>query len=243
MLRVTNLVGFGGGKKPSIRFVGSKTIDLAGATSGTTTIDCSTGLTGGIGTTAAIGDVIIGVFATGSDRNRTLSIVDGDATAYTLIDSELHTNSTIDANLRVAYNTVSNANDLDAVFGNIGDADDSGALAVYVFRGVGAVGSVNTTINNATAIVNPPSVTPTVSGSFIVAVGACGHSRNIASLSNSELTGFVQQNSLGTFDCNMGIGHKPDWTSGAFDPVAFTWSEVDSTNYSYAAMTFVLEPA
>lgn len=230
----------------AIQFVGAATDGKLGATSGTSTIALNSGLTGGIASSVSEGDLVIAVFGTGSTANRTLSITDG-ANAYTLIASELYSNDNVDANLRVAYKFMGSTPDTNTTFGPTGNASDAGAMAVYVFRGVDQTTPLDVAAVTATGIngvyADPPSITPSTAGSFIVCVGAGAHFAGTQTYSSSDLTDFI---SVGGPDDNndatIGIGHKDDWTSGAFDAAAFTFSSGSNINLSWAAITIALRP-
>jgi hypothetical protein len=229
----------------AIEFVGGNTAGKLGATSGDTTIALNASLTGGIASAVAAGDLVIAAFSTGSAADRTLAITDG-TNAYTLIDSELYQNDTEDTNLRVAYKFMGATPDAATTFGPTGNAADAGAMAVYVFRGVDqgtpldvaavAAGALNT------QLVDPAPITPVSAGAYIVCVGA-GAREGLGDFSSSDLTDFrTQSGSDDTNDTTLGIGHKPDWASGEFNPAAWTHSAGDSTNYSWAALTIALRP-
>jgi hypothetical protein len=229
----------------AIEFVGGNTAGKLGATSGNTTIALNGSLTGGIASAVAAGDLVIAAFATGSAADRTLAITDG-TTGYTLIDSELHANDTEQTNLRVAYKFMGGTPDASTTFGPTGNIADAGAMAVYVFRGVDTstpldVAAVPATALN-TQLANPGPITPTTAGAYIVCVGA-GAREGLGDFSSSDLTDFrTQSGSNDTNDITLGVGHKPDWASGEFNPAAWTHSVGDSVNYSWAAMTIALRP-
>jgi hypothetical protein len=227
----------------AIEFVGGNTAGKLGATSGDTTIALDASLTGGIASAVAAGDLVIAAFSTGSAADRTLAITDG-TNAYTLIDSELYQNDTEDTNLRVAYKFMGATPDAATTFGPTGNAADAGAMAVYVFRGVDqgtpldvaavAAGATNT------QLVDPAPITPANAGAYIVVVGA-GAREGLGDFSSSDLTDFrTQSGSDDTNDTTLGIGHKPDWASGEFNPAAWTHGAADSTNYSWASLTIAL---
>jgi hypothetical protein len=226
-----------------IQFVGGNITSKAGATSGNSTIALNSGLTGGISSSVSNGDLVLAVFATGSTADRTLSITDG-TNNYTLVGTELYSNDSTDTNLRVAYKFVSG--DTSVTFGPTGSTNDAGAMAVYVFRGVHPTTPLDvaavTDTNINTGAANPPSITPVTAGSFIVAIGASG-SFSTYTFTSSELVSFRTVNGSGVNDITLGIGHKNDWTSGAFDPVAFGLSDADSTGNSWAAITLALRRA
>jgi cytochrome c556 len=229
----------------AIEFVGGNTAGKLGATSGDTTIALNGSLTGGIASAVSAGDLVIAAFSTGSAADRTLAITDG-TNAYTLIDSELYQNDTEDTNLRVAYKFMGATPDAATTFGPTGNAADAGAMAVYVFRGVDqgtpldvaavAAGATNT------QLVDPAPITPVSAGAYIVCVGA-GAREGLGDFSSSDLTDFrTQSGSDDTNDTTLGIGHKPDWAAGEFNPAAWTHGAADSTNYSWASLTIALRP-
>jgi hypothetical protein len=230
----------------AIQFVGGATSAKVGATSGDTTIALNSGLAGGLAAAVAAGDFVIAVFGTGSTVDRTLAITDG-TNPYTLIDSELYSDDTIDTNLRVAYKVMGGTPDTATTFGPTTDAADSGAMQVYVFRGVNVATPLDVAAVPATGIdtsrADPPSITPSTAGSFIVCVGAAGHNGAVDTFTSGDLTDFQTVGGLNdTNDITTGIGHIDNWTSGAFDAAAFGHTQADFNGYSWAAMSIVLRP-
>jgi hypothetical protein len=231
-----------------IQFVGGATAAKAGATSGTSTIALNSGLTGGLASAVSNDDLVIAVFGTGSAADRALSITDG-STDYTLIGSELNSSDNCNTNLRVAYKFVSG--DTATTFGPTGNTSDAGVMAVYVFRGVDPTTPLDVSVTTATGtntmLANPPSITPATAGAFIVCLGVGGHDNNQeppATFASSDLEDFLTRNADDIFRATIGIGHKSDWTSGAFDASQFTLAAGnDSTAYSWAAMSIALRPA
>lgn len=233
----------------AIQFVGGKTAAKVGATSGDSTIALNSGLTGGIGSAAQANDVVIAVFATGSTADRTLAITDG-TNPYTLIASELYQAGTdYDTNLRVAYKRMGSTPDASTTFGPTGNNSDAGAMAVYVFRGVDPTTPLDVTATTASggssSKANPPSITPSTSGAYIVCIGAAAHSDGGSSVfTASGLVDFLTIGSNDTNDVMLGIGHKDDWSSGAFDCAAFGNSVFVFFEFenSWAAMSIALRP-
>jgi hypothetical protein len=231
----------------AIQFVGGATAGKAGATSGNTTIALNSGLTGGIASAVSAGDLVIAVFGTGSTADRTLAITDG-TTNYTLIGTELYANDTFDTNLRVAYKFMGGTPDTATTFGPTGSANDAGAMAVYVFRGVDSttpldVSAATTTIINSLLVV-PPDVTPSTAGAFPVVAGAAAHNGGVDTFTSSDLTDFRTQGGTNdTNDVTIGIGHQDNWTSGATNYATWGCTQATSNTYSCAAVTFVLRPA
>lgn len=225
----------------AIQFVGGNTATKAGATSGNSTVSL-TALTGGISSSAAAGDLVIAVFVTGSAADRTLSITDG-TTAYTLINSELYANgTTYDTNLRVAYKRLTAA-DANVTFGPTLNAQDAGAMAVYVFRGVSSTTPLDVAAVPATGTgtgrPNPASITPATSGAFIVLAGGASAGTG-ATFTASYLTAFRTVSSSDTNDAMVGIGHLA-WTSGPYDGAQWTGGTTNAAD-SWAAMSIALRP-
>jgi hypothetical protein len=227
-----------------IQFVGGKAAGKNGATSGNTTLSLTSDLTGGIASSVSNNDLVVAAFATGSNADRTLSITDG-ANPYTLIGTELYANDNGDTNLRVAYKFVSG--DTATTFGPTGATADDGTTAVYVFRGVNMTTPLDVAAVTATGInasnANPPSITPTTPGAFILCIGAACPDAGATSFSSSDLVLFRSVNNMnGSFFSLMGLGIKDDWVSGAFDAAAFTPSNTTTAD-SWAAMSIALRPA
>lgn len=236
--------------KGPIQFVGGATAVKDGATTGTSTIPLNSGLTGGISASAQSGDFVIATFSGADTGNidRTYSISDG-TTEYTAI-ADLFSNSTADVNFRAAYKFITA--DTATTFGPTGTTNAKGTMSVYVFRNVNTTTPLDVAATTATAIntriANPPSITPITSGAFIVAIGVGGVGQT-ATYSSSDLINFFTAvpAGLSTFftpgGTVLGIGHKADWVSGAFDPAAFTLSIADSTSVGFCAVTIALRPA
>lgn len=235
-----------------IQFVGGNISRKAGATSGNTTIALNSGLTGGIASAAQSGDFVLGVYATASTADRSLSITDG-STAYTLIASELYSNVAVDTNLRCGYKFITG--DTATTFGPTGNSADSGAMAVYVFRGVDTTTPLDVAAQSGTGSVNEsnPSVpsgspiTPVTYGAFIVSIGAMalvGLSAGDVFNTPSELVDFLRIVGVDTNNVALGIGHKDDWTSGSFSvPQMVQPNSGTEVAGSYARMNIALRPA
>lgn len=230
------LVGVGG----DIQYVGSYVQGFAGGTTDRTIT--LTSLTGGIASAPAAGDLVIVYFGTGSTADRNL-VVSG----YTEI-AELYSNDTYDTNLVAAYKFMGGTPDTSfTLTGGTLSTADAGAVAVQVWRGVNTVTTFDVTSTTATGInsvlCDPPAITPTTPGSIIVSGGAGAHDgENAETYSSSNLTAFVSVGAGDTNAVTIGLGYNA-WTSGAFNPAQFTFSDTDSTEFSWAAVTLALRPA
>lgn len=229
----------------NIQFVGGATASKVGATSGNSTIALSSGLSGGIASAVSAGDLVIAVYGTGSTADRTLAITDG-ASNYTLIGSEQFQTDTFATNLRVAYKFMGGTPDSSTTFGPTGNAADAGAMAVYVFRGVDSgtpldVAAVQASAGDTSRVV-PPDITPSTAGAYPVVIGAAAHNGGVDTFTSGDLTDFQTVGGNDTNDVTIGIGHQPDWSSGATNFATWGHSQADSTSFSWAATTIALRP-
>lgn len=246
MLMVNQLIGFGGGaiQYKNIQFVGYAKAGKVGATSGTSTLTLSSGLLGGIRSSVQEGDIVIAAMSSATLTNVTLSINSG----YTLIGSELYGNASgngdPDTNLRVAYKIMGSLPDSTVTFGPSGYIVGGATTMVFVFANVDTTNPLDvaatTAINVGGGYPNPPAITPSTPGSFIVAVGGMSEGQGTAGLSNNgQYVEFQYVQGPDEEDNHLGMGYKNDWVSGSFDPLAFTGNG-DGT--SWAALTMALRP-
>ena len=97
------------------------------------------------------------------------------------------------------------------------------------------------------AIPNPPAITPATSGALIVVAASAAHDATAGgAFTASYLSNFITTNtvSLGeTNDATVGMGNVA-WTSGAYDPAAWTFTGTGGTisNWSYNSVTMALRP-
>lgn len=219
-----------------IQYVGGYTQGFVG-TINDVTVTFGGNLTGGIASSASEGDIVIVYFGTGSSGARDL-VVSG----YTEI-AGLYSNDTFDTNLVVAYKVMGTTPDTTFVLtGGTGNTDDAGAVVVQVWRNVDPdliLASTATGVNSV--LCDPPAVTPTVAGSYIVAGGAGAHSRGTFTYSSSDLTAFRSVGANDTNDVTVGVGYH-EWVSGTFNPAAFTFGSNNSADFSWAAVTLILRP-
>lgn len=230
--------GGGGGSGP-VEFVGSKAYSGTGTTSFSVT---TTGLTGGSDTQARAGDLIVLVSslaknAAGAEL-ASLSSDPGFASRANIAGEDTY-------GVRQQVWTLAATSDAPTVTLTTNAAGSRGCtVLVFVFRNA-AYGSVQTTQSQSSAHVNPPSITPTIAGSWIFASGCSGSSSGAIGYSSiPDLTDTLQQayNASG-YDVSSAAGIKTDWTSGAFDPAAWTWNATNNTNWSWASVSMVIVPA
>lgn len=225
-----------------IQYVGGTTAQITGSTATTTNVSL-TGLTGGLASAAAAGDLVVVYYGVGSTVARTLTITTG----YTSVAS-LTISDTYDANLVVAYKFMGATPDTTVTVSATGATADSGAVALQVWRYVDSVFPIDATSTTATStntvLVNPPAITPATAGALIIAGGAGAHARGVATYSSSDLSNFITRGGIdNTNDVTVGMGSRAGVDGTAFDPAAFTFSAADSAQYSYCAVTMCLKPS
>jgi len=152
----------------------------------------------------------------------------------------------------VAYKIMGTTPDTTITFPATGDVAYGGAYSVQVWRYANTTspldvatvtytqsnGSSNgaTTSTTGTRQPDPQSITPTTTGSIIIATGGVATTGG-AAFTNSGLSGFRTNYSDDTSgDAIMGM-YYDTWTSGAYDPVAFT---VATNSLAGAASSFTL---
>lgn len=227
-----------------LNLVGYKYQTYQGAALGTPSVmSLTSGFTGGYRTGVQAGDLILAFYATSLSVANTYSI---NSTGYTAtFTGTLRANSTYDTNL-VSHYKIATGSDTSISYQGVGTLTDAGVMAVFLFSGVNATTPLDvatvTASGNISGLPNPPAITPVTTGAWIVACGAGGNISNTGTFSCSNLSNFFSITSDDTTDITIGVGTSV-WTSGAFDPAAFTASFADSSTYSWAAATVALRPA
>lgn len=221
-------------------FVGSTTAAIAGGSSGTTNVSL-TALTGGLASAPAADDLVIVYYGTGSNADRAIGVT---TAGYTEV-AELFSSDSNATNLSANYKMMGATPDTQVTVSATGSTLDAGAVAIHVWRNVNLASPLDVTSTTATGsnsvLCNPPAITPVTTGAVIVSGGAGAHSRGVQTYSSSDLSNFATVGANDVFDVTVGVG-SATWTSGAFDPAAFTFSAADDANFSWAAVTLALRP-
>lgn len=210
-----------------------------------------TALTGGTGSTAMPGDLVIA--AIGGSMNNVLTDQDMYmvTSGYTEICDQF-ANDAERTNLGVFYKIMGSTPDSVAS----GSTTDNGLVRIItaqVFRGVNQSVPIDVTTVTAnginTGIPNPPSITPTTPGSLIIAVGCEGGYKN-ATTSALLLTapdGMTLLFSDLAYDtsvrarCGLALA-TTYWSGGAYDPPIFNGAR-DSSYCSWCAATIAIRPS
>lgn len=236
------------GDRATTRYIGGKIAQIPASSSATYNVSL-TDLTGGLKSSPSEGDLVIVYYGVNSGSNPSLYVV-----GYTTL-TDLYYNDTEDANLGVFYKVMTSTPDTSIDVSPTTPPESgyssAGVVAIHVWAGIDRVVPFDIVIATATGgnsvLCNPPAVTPVTSGAIIIAggVGAYG-STSVKTFSSSDLSNFITGgNSSGSYETaeaiSVGVGSKV-WTSGSFDPAAFTFSSADSLYNSWAAATLVLLP-
>lgn len=225
-------------QRATLVYVGGQTATFAG---GTATSNVTFSLIGGTNATPQAGDLVVIAYGigTGTSRNPAISI-----TGYTEI-AELFVADTNSTDLEVAYKFMGTTPDTQFTRSATGNTSDTGALIVHVWRNVDPTVPFDvsaTTITAAnTAVPDPAAITPINTNSVILVAAAAGHADGTDTFTAGYLSNFRTVGGNGTFDVTVGMGSVA-WTSGAYNPAAWTTTIAASTNNSYAAVTMALRP-
>ena len=228
----------------AIQYVGGITSGTSGATTDHTV--GLTSLTGGIASSPQYGDLIIVAVERGGSANKAYNIA-----GFTQI-ADLYANDIQDSNFHVGYLICPIIPPTSVTFtGGSGNASDGMSIVIQVFRNVDQTTPLDVTSTTFgaldSALVNPPAITPVTSGAFIVVAGGASHDATTDGLfTASYLTNFRTITTVAlaeTNDATVGMGYVP-WTSGAYDPAAWTFNGTGGTplNWSYSAVTMAIRP-
>ena len=223
-----------------LEFVGSRTFTDSGTTV-TFTVPL-TSLTGGISSAPRAGDLVVAFIGQASAGSNAVPMP-ADWTQLARVSAD----DTYDSDLYVIYKTMGATPDTGFnITGGLDSSQNSLAVAIFVYAN--AVASIHTTASGIDGVLcDPPSITPTVSGSVVVSGGVGAHRLGgSASYSSSDFSLFLSASGEGITsfgrDATIGVGVF-EWTSGAFNPGIFTFSGSSATTDSWAALSLVITPA
>lgn len=229
----------------AIEYVGGQVAAVDGSTATNTTVTIA--LTGGIASTPAEGDFVLisyGIDSTGNIAMTSGKLITAD---YSLV-AETYVLDGQASNAAFWRKFMGAVPDTTLVVGPTGATTWAGAVSIQVFRGVDPttpldVAAVTATAAN-TVIVDPPSITPETSGAVIVVIGHGAHATTAPALfTASYLSNFKTVLSyVGSRNATVGAGWV-SWTSGAYNPAAWTFTSSNSSQYSNSSITMALRPA
>lgn len=221
-----------------IEYVGGKTFDVVGST-GTSTINIDD-LTGGLDSAPAEDDVVVVAWGFSDGTNRDITC-DG----YTEV-ADLYSNDTRDGQMGMFLKAMTSSPDTSIDIGTSGGTGNRKSGIVQVFRRVDLTNIQDVAATTATGgnriQPDPPSITPTTAGAFIVAAGVGAHPSGSQTFTSSDLTDFLTATGNGSsLDATAGMGYHA-WTSGAFNPAEFGFSSFDDVGSSWVACCLALRP-
>jgi hypothetical protein len=203
-----------------------------------------TGLTGGLASAPAIGDIVIAcvAFNNGTDRN-----IQCTTSGYTEV-ADLYHNSNNDAQLGVYYKVLTSA-DTSVAF-NLG-VNVRSVFCALVWRNINAtpLDATTTTATNTRTRADPPAITTVTNNAVVIAVGATairGDEVLAFTAGPSGMTNFyTSQTATNSVPASsIGIASVVVPIAGSYDPGIFatTGSSATSTANSWCAATLALRP-
>lgn len=236
----------------AISFVGS--MAPVGANNGgnvTLTFTGASGLLDASGAQASLqqGDVVVCVYASSGVADAAMST---SSSGWTEVHEGYANGTSNDTNLALYYKVMGASPDTSFVaVGPTGNNNGTIATA-FAFRGVDAavldvafVAGSHFATGTGSTRPDAPAITPVTAGAWIVVAGA-GAAAAGATYASSDLSSttnhFRTGNHAETIDIAIGVGIKTDWTSGAFNPAAWTGGAANAGD-SWAAIIVALKPA
>ncbi len=210
------------------------------------TVSLSGTLTGGIASSPAAGDIVVVASGFGNTASSAPAVTGNNSGAYTGAGAALHVNDTWDTEFRLFYMVQGATPDTTLTITRTNNAAYGGATVVQVWRGVDTTTPIDVTGTPASTTNgsrgNPPAITPVTSGAVVIAAGAGTQGTGGSAFTvPSGMTNAVTTFSDGTTsDIGVWIA-SATWTSGSYDPPAWTGGAT-STSSSAAAQTIALRP-
>ena len=224
------------GGAPGISFIGGTQNAAAGSA---VTVDIS-----GLGLQE--GDVVLVSNAINNGNNGDMN-PGVQMSGYSEIADIFGNGTTNDLNLSVNWKVMSSSPDTSVACNSSGSASLASVCIVQAYRGVDTstpMDVATTTANGSGAgIPNPPSITPSTSGAWVVVSGGGGAGTPDASV--TAPTGYSNQteDTLDVTNDGTAAMASKAWTSGTEDPAAWTGWATTGSGASWAAVTMALRPA
>jgi hypothetical protein len=222
-------------------YVGGQSTGFTGQTTGTSTVNFN--LTGGVAATPAANDIVIVAYAIGanSSLNPQMSI-----SGYTNAFSQIFVTDTQSTEFSVSYKIMTTTPDTSFTRSQTGNTQHGGAIAVHVWRNINLTTPLDVTpttnTRQNTVLVDPPAITPATANTVIIVAGGGAHLTGSNYNTPTYLNNFLATVGNDTVDASVGMGSNSSWTSGSYNPAAWTFGGTDSTNYSCASATIALRP-
>lgn len=224
--------------RDNLTFVGSQTLGYTGTT---TNSNVTFSLTGGVAVTPAAKDLVLIAVSVGTNNAANPPI---GVRGYTAVNQNL-ASDTQSTKFGVYYKLMGNPPDTSFERPATGNTQHAGSYSIHVWRNVDQnviFDTTSTTITGTNTVVpNPPAITPTTTNTRIIVAAGGAHLVTSPTYSAAYLSNFVNSSGADNVDTTTGMGWVA-WTSGSYDPAAWTFSGTDSTQYSYVATTMALRP-
>jgi len=224
----------------AISYVGGQ---VGGRQGSTSTNPVSFSFSGGSDTTPSADDLVVvttvvGSFVTAAGTDITTP------TGYTNL-TQLVADDTFNTYFGVAYKIMGSTPDSSVTFPSTGSTSNAQSYCIQCFRGVDTTTPMDVTPTSATGIdtglANPPAITPTTSGSWIVVCSGSGGGSAVT-FTYGDLTNVLTHAEDDSNDATVGNGYYTGWTSGSYDPAATTTGP-EGGGDSWASYTLALRPA
>ncbi len=223
----------------ALTFVGSKT----GAGTGATYSVDLTGLTGGVGTAAKAGDLVICLVGSGSSADLAIGVSSpGD---YTELVELVGSDSRV-SNFSVNWKLMGPTPDTSVTVVGENNSANGGAAVVFVLRGADRITPIDVATTSITgtngALPDPPAITPITPGAWIVVCGVgTGDSTPVAQTVPSGYGNAVSVLGTGSTRSAVTSIASKAWTSGAENPAAWTGGETTVSD-AWCAATIAIRP-
>lgn len=223
----------------AIQYVGGRGAGRAGSTS-TVNVAINSGLSGGIGSAAIAGDLVVVTVAVGTQGRNPSCAVSG----YTAKTQQHTTSTTYDISVCTSYKII--AADTSVTIPSTGNIADGQGYEIHVFRGVdpSQVEDVAATYAASQGVNNrpdPAAIQPITAGAWIYCGGGGAASTGTTVFTASYLSGFLSHNGPDTNDGTAGAGYYSGWSSGSYNPAVWAGGSVNAAN-SWGATTLALRP-
>ena|GEM_PF-6264529 len=225
----------------AISYVGSA-VGSDATTATSYTVDVS-------GLSLAENDVLVAAYGWTSGSNDSVGLPSGDSSgAWQSCFTDLYANDSADTNHRMAYQVVGATPDATITVPALNSTAYASCCVILAFRGVDTTTPLDgvtptTATGTNTSQADAPAITPTTAGAWIVAgyQGVTDATPSDKTSPANMTAGTIKKDAGSTWGCIVGLYYYSGWSSGAFDPDAWTGGESAAT-HSCAAGTIVLRP-
>jgi hypothetical protein len=215
-------------------------------TSATYSVNLTT-LTGGSGSTALAGDIVVVVWGWGTNVGADAALT-MNSLGYTYAFADVWSDDTRETNMRAAWKIMTSTPDTTCIANGPNNAAYGGGAVVQVWRGAATTltGTASATTGLNSNHGNPPAITPAVAGSTVIAMMA-GSGATTATGTKTAPTNYstyhvsVKGDGTGA-DCYIAMSARAGLPASAQDPGAYSGGTT-STSDGWCAGTLALAPA